>query len=128
MPRYDIRNILDHPRIYSIMQYLAMPGSSHDMFVNEYVRAKAGDRVLDFGCGPENILNALPNVDYVGIDSDPRYIESARLLFGARGTFYCHPAESELPATISDGQFDIVPAHGLIHHLPATGQFVNDCE
>lgn len=116
MALYDIRKILGQPWVYSLMRYVTLPRSNRDLFAREYVRAKDGDRVLDLGCGPADILEALPNIEYVGIDADPRYIESARRRFGERGTFHCGRANSEL-AKLGLGGFDIVIAHGLVHHL-----------
>jgi SAM-dependent methyltransferase len=117
MPLYDIRKILDQPWIYSFMRYVTLPGSNRDLFAREYVRAKPGDRILDLGCGPADILISLHDVDYVGIDQEPRYIELARRRFGARGTFHCGHADTRFLAELDLGKFDVVFAHGLIHHL-----------
>lgn len=84
-------------------------------FVTSYVRAKPGDRVLDIGCGTGVMLHYLPNVEYVGFDMSAAYIGACRKRFGNRGTFYhCELTQD----TVADyGQFDIVLAVGVVHHL-----------
>jgi SAM-dependent methyltransferase len=73
---------------------------------------------LDIGCGPGDVLDYLPNVDYLGLDLSPKYVESARVRFGSRGRFLCKSVEEmviEEPAS-----FDIVMANGVVHHLDDT--------
>jgi SAM-dependent methyltransferase len=84
-------------------------------FVADHLKARRGDRVLDIGCGPSDILEDLGDVDYVGIDLSPDYIEAARARYGGRGTFRVGSAE-ELKGD-PDGPFDIAMAVGLLHHL-----------
>lgn len=117
MASFDIRKILSQPWIYRLMRHVTLPRSHRDLFAYQYVRAKDGDRILDLGCGPAALLASLPNVEYVGIDAEERYIEAARRRFGDRGTFYCERADSALLEKLGLGEFDIVIAHGLLHHL-----------
>jgi cyclopropane fatty-acyl-phospholipid synthase-like methyltransferase len=71
--------------------------------------------VLDIGCGTGVMLNHLPDVQYVGFDMSQAYIDACRKRFGDRGTF--HRCEVT-PDTVADyGQFDIVLAVGVVHHL-----------
>jgi len=35
-------------------------------YVNRYVRPRAGDKILDIGCGPGHILGYFPSVNYIG--------------------------------------------------------------
>lgn len=79
------------------------------------IRARPADRVLDLGCGTAEILDFLPEVDYIGYDISTQYIESARRRFGARGKF---EARIVTEAEIGRGDpFDIVLALGVLHHL-----------
>ena len=73
-------------------------------------------RILDLGCGPAEILTALPtDVEYVGYDMSPAYIAAARKKFGQRGTFHCRLLQETEVQTI--GKFDLVMGLGVLHHL-----------
>ena len=90
-------------------------GRSHTAYLSDHVRPQPGDRILDIGCGPAAILNALPDVHYVGVDLSPAYIREAKSRFRNRGEFRCQPIETFV---IEDpGTFDIVMANGVVHHL-----------
>lgn len=70
---------------------------------------------MDIGCGPADILKFLPDVDYVGIDSNPGYIQSAMKRYGGRGRFLCKKIGED---TLSfDSKFNIIMANGVLHHL-----------
>jgi dTDP-4-amino-4,6-dideoxygalactose transaminase len=72
-------------------------------------------KVLDVGCGPADILDYLPDVDYWGFDISRDYISQACQRFGTRGKFHC----KQLQMTDFEGMplFDVVLAIGLLHHL-----------
>lgn len=76
---------------------------------------KAGERILDIGCGPAYYLDRLPPCEYYGFDTDQRYIEHARSRFGQRAQFFCEPFLDEQAA--KHGQFDGILLMGLLHHL-----------
>lgn len=81
----------------------------------DYVRAKAGDCVLDIGCGPADWIEYLPGVDYVGMDFNPDYIRAAEEKFGGRGRFELAAVGPELLERYRG--FDLSLAMGVIHHL-----------
>jgi SAM-dependent methyltransferase len=84
-------------------------------FTREHIRARAGQRMLDIGCGPADILRDLPRVDYTGFDANPEYIEAAKHAYGDRGRFYCGRVSEE--SLTEHAGFDIVTAIGVLHHL-----------
>jgi 2-polyprenyl-3-methyl-5-hydroxy-6-metoxy-1,4-benzoquinol methylase len=84
-------------------------------YIETHIRPKAGDRILDIGCGPANILEDLPDVEYLGLDIDNKYIDSAIKRFGTRGKFVCMKVSGG--AIKESSAFDIVLAKGVVHHL-----------
>lgn len=69
------------------------------------------------GCGPADILDFLPAVDYIGFDANPKYIQEAMERYKDRGTFFCEVvSQVSLPIDYY-AYFDIVLAIGVLHHL-----------
>jgi len=111
----DPRKVLKHPIIYTNYQKLVGGYKARRRFVEDYVKVKPNDKILDIGCGPGDILDFLPEVNYTGIDLDANYIEKAKRKYGSRGHFICSGIE-DLKLD-QDSHFDIVIAAGVIHHL-----------
>lgn len=110
-----IRSILSLPASYSLLQRLVGARRSRRILCENYIRAAAGERVLDIGCGTADILDHLPVVDYSGFDLNPRYVASAQQRFGSRGAFRCEDvAKADLGEA---GGFDLVLALAILHHL-----------
>jgi SAM-dependent methyltransferase len=112
--RLDLRNLLESSSVYSLFQKLAR-GDAPVVYARDHIRAKPGDCVLDIGCGTGDILNYLPKVDYLGLDMHEGYIGAAKRKFSNRGDFICQRLEDGF--IHQHGQFDIVLATGVIHHL-----------
>lgn len=110
-----VRAILSHPLIYNSFQFLMGPRSVRRNFVADFIKPVPGMSVLDIGCGPADILDYLPAVDYRGFDISDVYIRHAQKRFGVRGTFICKQLEPGDLTTLP--RFDVVLALGLIHHL-----------
>lgn len=110
-----IRAVLSHPAVYDFAQTLMGASRNRRWMQGAFFRARAGDRVLDVGCGTADILSVLPDVDYVGYDVSEPYIEKARSRWGTRGRF--HAALLDAEALSGLGEFDLVLATGLLHHL-----------
>jgi SAM-dependent methyltransferase len=109
-----LQSVLEWPAFYRL-HLLLLVGRQQERFVRDHVRPEAGQRLLDLGCGPGDVLEHLHGVDYVGVDLNPRYVEAARARFGSRGDFRCGSA-SDL-AEQEPGAFDLATANGLLHHL-----------
>ena len=113
--RGGIYSLLALPGIYRFFGKLVL-GDASRAYLSEYIRPEAGMKVLDIGCGPAEILDQLPSVNYLGFDINPKYIESAQKRFGGKGRFFC----GDVGLTTIDaeaGSFDLALATGVLHHL-----------
>ena len=111
----DLRSILSFPSVYRLFGTLIGADRSCVECVELYIRPKASDRVLDCGCGPGDLLDFLPSVDYVGIDIDEEYIAAARSRYGDRATFRLGSVGKE--TMHEEDHYDLVLAWGRLHHL-----------
>lgn len=107
--------ILQNPLIYWSYQKLVGGDIARQLFIKNNVKPVEGKKILDIGCGPGNVLDFLPNMDYYGFDIDANYIEAAKQNYGHRGTFMCSNMKEYIVA--EPGTFDIVIATGVLHHL-----------
>src|SRR5262249_8543429 len=84
----------------------------------DYLRPSSGCRLLDIGCGTASLLDDLPaDVDYVGFDVNPAYIEAARRRYHERGSFFCAAIGDNESEWIQSRPFDFVVAKSVLHHL-----------
>jgi SAM-dependent methyltransferase len=107
--------ILSFPAGYRLFSRL-VGGDVWRTYMADYVKPVAGEKILDIGCGPADILNYLPGSDYTGFDISPEYIAAAQKRFAGRGRFYCNDVGL---ATVEQeqGTFNLVLATGVLHHL-----------
>jgi cyclopropane fatty-acyl-phospholipid synthase-like methyltransferase len=110
-----IRPILNRPFFYESYHKLIGADYRSRVLVNDYIRPKPNDHILDIGCGPGNMLPFLPECRYTGLDANEWYIASARQRYGHRGEFVCERVSHHTVQKF--GAFDIVLALGLVHHL-----------
>jgi 2-polyprenyl-3-methyl-5-hydroxy-6-metoxy-1,4-benzoquinol methylase len=115
--KLDPRRILSLPVAYRIFSSAIARKGWRALHVRENIRAAAGDRILDIGCGPGDVLDYLPEVDYHGFDLNEAYIEFAKIKYRGRGQFHCRSVEKAvLPG--DPHSYDIVTANAILHHLP----------
>jgi len=109
------RSILSYPLVYTSFQYLMGAKKSWTHIAQNYIKAKQGDTFLDIGCGPADILDYIPRVDYWGFDISEEYIQKAKNKYAERGHFFAKYLDEailhELP------KFDIVLMCGVLHHM-----------
>jgi len=97
--------------------------SRNSRMIVELAQIKAGDRVLDVGCGTGNLtlaagISAGPSGAVYGLDASQEMIEVARKKakrLGSDTTFDVGLIE-KIPHT--DATFDVVISRLVIHHLP----------
>lgn len=111
-----IRSILSIPLVYSSFQYFMGVHGFWQTFSRETIKVKTGDKVLDIGCGPADVLHYLPDgVVYWGYDISPEYIAKAQKKYGDKGQFVCKLLEADDLASLP--KFDVVLLTGVFHHL-----------
>ena len=87
--------------------------------VDEVVRPVPGMRLLDFGCGNGRLVPFVEGVEYVGVDNNPSYIDSATEQYGGPTTrFIC--ADLNDLADMGIESVDVVVCIGVLHHLDDT--------
>lgn len=114
-----IRRVLSFAWVYEKLQDLVGAARMRRWLAQAWWRAKPGDRIIDIGCGPGGVLDAMPRgVHYVGIDLSEAYVRSAQRRHGERGQFIVGNA-AHLSGT-SDPRLrdaDLILCTGLLHHL-----------
>ncbi len=110
----SVRALLASPHVYIALQKLIGGVAARQICLDD-LHPRAGERMLDVGCGPAYYVKDLPSLEYHGFDTDPRYIEHARARFGDRARFYCQPFDGQQARRL--GPFDGVLLMGLLHHL-----------
>lgn len=113
--RYDLRRLLDGPRLYLLLMRLLGADAALHRFVGQVLRPQPGERVLDVGCGPGRLLGFLPAVSYVGIDGSEAYLARARSLHSG-GRFVRLDLGGDCSG-FPDRDFDLIVACALLHHL-----------
>jgi SAM-dependent methyltransferase len=111
-----VSSILRLPSAYRLFSQAVGAKRARLTYLEQHVKPQAGEKVLDIGCGPADVLEYLSEVDYLGLDISPEYISAAKRRFGARGRFLCGDVGM---ATIEreQGTFHLAMATGVLHHL-----------
>ena len=109
-----LRSVLSLASVYRFAQRAIGAEAFRETLAAEVLQVSDGDRILDIGCGTADIVEHLPDVDYLGFDSSERYVEAARQRFGDRGRFV-----TAVPSEVDDvfGDRTLVTAIGVLHHL-----------
>lgn len=111
-----LRALLSFPSVYNLFQTVVGAQKWRKQFIHETVRAKAGDKFVDVGCGPAKMIDWLPPVRYVGWDVSEDYINHARKQYGSRGVFLVGNTKT-LRGNAELQHADIVMCCGVLHHL-----------
>ncbi len=83
------RHLFDFPSLFHHVRSLC--NGNYYLQVPQILGITAGDRILDVGCGTgEGSVMAGPGVEYVGIDTDPGYVEYATRTYGRPSVTFRH--------------------------------------
>jgi len=110
------RDTLAVPQLFDLYQKMVGAPGCLDRFATEHVRPRAGERLLDIGCGTGAMVRHLPDtIELVGIDVSEAYIRAAQQRYGDRATFRVADAADR---TLDLGApFDTAFAAGVLHHI-----------
>lgn len=111
-----IKKVLSIPQVYCLWQKIVGDYKLRKIYCKDFIKAKEGDRILDIGCGPANMVEYLPeNIDYVGFDDSELYIKNAKKKFPQKN--YEFFSKRVNLAQDFDEKFDIIMANAILHHI-----------
>src|SRR5438876_7600421 len=113
-----VRSILVTPWVYRLATRLLGSEANKQWFIDEILALSPGHKLVDVGCGPAEILDRLPRVNYVGLDVSDAYVEAARRKFSARpeAVFRSGNVDDWLRDSTAFGA-DVVLMNGVLHHV-----------
>lgn len=115
----SLKRVLSIFWIYEQFQNLVGAKFLRRWLAEKYWKLNGGEKVVDMGCGPGDILNYLPlDITYIGFDVSEDYIGAAERRFGKRATFIVRTIRECL--NVPDSRLncaDLVLCTGLLHHL-----------
>jgi ubiquinone/menaquinone biosynthesis C-methylase UbiE len=122
----DEGGTIDHPRAYEIFASIGFLGGRRAAFTRAAAMAKprAGDRVLDVGCGTGYLSRILapvvtPSGHVTGLDPSSAMIEYATQRAPVNCTYVRGEGQS-LP--FPDDSFDLVVSSLAVHHMPGAAR------
>jgi len=112
-----LERVLHKASLYNFSRQLIGASKEMSLLVDRTITGRPIHRVLDFGCGNGRLVPYLPNVEYVGVDNNPHYIDAATAEHAAASaTFIC--ADLNDLEALGIPHFDAVISLGVLHHLP----------
>jgi ubiquinone/menaquinone biosynthesis C-methylase UbiE len=105
--------------IYNFINKILGSKKATLIFVNEYIKPKMGDEILDFGCGTSSLLSYLKDVKdltYVGIDPNSHYIKKSLINFSFFKNAQFYVGSIEVMDSINK-KFDIIVLSAVLHHV-----------
>jgi SAM-dependent methyltransferase len=111
-----VSHFLEVAQLYHLFQRMGGFFGARVKAFGDYLDFTGVERIFDIGCGPGHIVEHIPpGIEYVGFDTEARYIDFATRRFGARGRFIA--GEFGADAAARFGTPDLVLMNGVLHHM-----------
>jgi len=105
-----------NPERYNIIHIVLLFGLPYSKVLNRLHFSK-GERILDLGCGPSQILEKLPNdIEYVGVDQNEKHLMYAAKKYKGRNCTFKNSRIQDLELN-GHNAFQKVFMLGFLHHL-----------
>lgn len=111
-----MKNILGYPFFYNLFSAIVGGNRAPTILQDEYIKSDKGKRVLDLGCGTARIINYLDFKEYIGVDSNDKYINTLKTALPNKKLTF-HKCDVNVFFQNNKEQFDIVLLLGVMHHL-----------
>lgn len=113
----SLKKYLENPFFFNFFEKLMGARRPRKRFVDNFVKPTANENILDIGCGTGELLDFFPdNINYLGIDNNPEYIDFAKKKYNYKGNFICSDINNK-NNLIKNNYYDVVMCAGVIHHL-----------
>src|SRR3569832_1816125 len=114
---HGIRSFLALPVIYRLANAVFSSPAFSRWFLKEILAVAPGQKIVDIGCGPADILAQLDDaVSYVGLDISEAYIDAASRRYGQRGVFIDGTVEDCVSDSLIQNAV-VVLVYLLLHHF-----------
>jgi SAM-dependent methyltransferase len=70
-PMEFLHLLLGKSSVYSLGMWALGADHARRVHISKYIQPKVGERILDVGCGPADVLEYLPSVSVTGVDFEP---------------------------------------------------------
>jgi SAM-dependent methyltransferase len=114
-----LKAILKVATLYSWYQRAVGADYAWKWLVREHLRARAGDKIIDIGCGPGDVLELLPKPQYIGIDISEAYVRQGQQRHG-NSALFLHGTTEDYRGDSRLRDADIVMCFGVLHHVNDT--------
>lgn len=111
--RRGVHALADEPRAFDLLRWILEAGYRGEKEVLRREGITEAASVLDVGCGTGVMAGSFRPENYVGVDTNARYISRAR----ATKNRYRFEVADGRSLPFADGTFDAVLITGVIHHL-----------
>ena len=109
-----MKRILKYPFFYNFYQNIIGCKSFLKKYSQQYLKIEDNQSVLDLGCGTGNVCCFLPqNIDYVGIDISPKYIDYASKKY-PNFNFHCQSLDEKINLNKT---FDVIYGEAILAGL-----------
>ena len=115
-----IKKILDIPIVYSTFQRIVKT-PKYEAILTHILGSSLtkGQRILDFGCGPGDLLERFVEVHYLGIDPLARCVKVAQeKLKKLKINGEVKQGDHDSLLNLEPNSFDLIIAIGVLHHMP----------